>query len=86
MAIIEKYKMKVASVMKRLSDESLSRVLKTKKIKYVWREELNKLESKNDFKIDYSIDPEILLKKIFVTLDSKCPIKSNVNKKTNNYF
>jgi hypothetical protein len=70
--------MKVASIMKRLSDESLSRVLKTKRIKYMWRDELNKLESKNDFKIDYSLDPEILLKEIFVILDSKCPIKSNV--------
>ena len=78
MAIIEKYKMKVASVMKRLSDQSLSRVLKTKRIKYKWREELNKLESKNDFKFDYSLDPEILLKKVMLILDSKCPIKSNV--------
>ena len=70
--------MKVASVMKRLSDQSLSRVLKTKRIKYKWREELNKLESKNDFKFDYSLDPEILLKKVMLILDSKCPIKSNV--------
>jgi hypothetical protein len=79
LSTMEKYKTKIASIMKKLSDESFGRVSKTKKIKYQWREELNKLESKEDFKINYSLPVDVLLKKVMYPLDAKCNIKSNVS-------
>ena len=70
--------MKVTNIMIKQSEESMSRVLLTKKIKYTWREILNKLESSDSFKLDYSIPSDILLKKIMTNIDVKCNIKSNV--------
>ncbi len=70
--------MKVLHVMLKLSEESRSRVLLTKKVKYTWRDILNKLEASDNFKLDYSIPSEILLKKVMTNIDAKCPTKSNV--------
>lgn len=78
MSNMEKYKMKIGSVMKKLSNESFGRVMKTKKVKSMWRQELNKLESKEDFKINYALPVDVLLKKVMFPLDAKCVIKSNV--------
>ena len=77
--MIEKYRSKVIHIMKKLADESLSRVLKTKKLKQIWREQLDKFESTDMFKIDYSLPAEVLIKKVFNNSESKSPIKSNVN-------
>jgi hypothetical protein len=80
---ISKYKFKVNSIIKKLSDKSNARFLLTKKLKLEWRNELNKLESKDVFKINYALDSQILLKKVFTNLDAKSTIKSNVNKNFN---
>ena len=76
--IVERFKLKVLSIIKRLTNESQSRVQKTKKVKETWREILFKLESKDSFKLDYKFPEEILLKKVLVRSDVKCKIKSNV--------
>ena len=78
--MIEKYKSKVMSIIKKLSEDALSRVLKTKKLKNTWRDELNKMLSKDVFKIDYSLPIDVLLKKVLTNLDAKSPVKSNVYK------
>ncbi len=78
--MIEKYKSKVMSIIKKLSEDALSRVLKTKKLKNTWRDELNKMLSKDIFKIDYSLPIDVLLKKVLTNLDAKSPVKSNVYK------
>jgi hypothetical protein len=70
--------MKVQIIMRKLSEESMSRVLMTKKVKYTWRDILNKLEASDSFKLDYNTPPEILLKKVLNVIDTKCAIKSNV--------
>ena len=78
MMIVERFKLKVISIIKKLTNESQSRVQKTKKVKLTWREMLFNLESKDTFKLDFSIPEEILLKKVLVRADVKCNIKSNV--------
>jgi hypothetical protein len=70
--------MKVQIIMRKLSEESMSRVQITKKVKYTWRDMLNKLEGSDSFKLDYKIPPEILFKKVMKIMDAKCPTKSNV--------
>lgn len=63
--------------MKKLSDESQARVMMTKKVKHDWWDELNQLESKDIFKLNYAIPAEILLRKVMLTLDTKSKLKSN---------
>ncbi len=82
--MIEKFKSKVMSVIKKLSEEAMSRVLKTKKLKNTWRDELNKMSSKDVFNIDYALPIDVLLKKVLTNLDAKSPVKSNVNNIFNN--
>jgi hypothetical protein len=64
--------------MRELKAKSLARLTNTKKLKLEWREELNRLEAKDVFKLDYSIPKEILLGKILRNVDAKSKSKSNV--------
>jgi len=66
-------------MIKKLNDSSHARVQKTKFVKHAWRRDLDKLESMDVFKINYSLPSNILLTKIFQIDDTKCPVKSNVN-------
>jgi hypothetical protein len=61
-----------------MAEESMGRVLKTKKLKHDWRAELNKLESKDEFKLDYSKPEDVIIGKLLNTNDAKSDIKSNV--------
>lgn len=75
---IDKFKTKVLGIIKKLSEECFGRVVKTKKLKHEWRDELNKLESKDEFKIDYSKPENQIIGKILTTNDAKSSIKANV--------
>lgn len=64
--------------MSRLTKQSASRVQMTKVLKHSWRRKLDLLQSRDVFKIDYSLAKGVLLGKVLNILDAKCPTKSNV--------
>ncbi len=72
------FKSKVEEKVKLLTDNASGRIDKTKKLSETWSEEIQKYNSQDSIKVDYSKTDEFLLTEIFQIWDMKSEIKSNV--------